>query len=142
MSARSPESHAPLTIGGLARQAQINPRTLRYYDRIGILQPSARSASGYRLYSSGDALRLAFIRRAQSLGLTLDEIGQILAIRDGGVAPCRHVSVLAREKIGEVDARIAELMALRADLYQLEHQARVVEAECAGSGAICLAFDA
>ena len=142
MTAGFSDPDTRLTIGALARQAHINPRTLRYYDRIGVLVPSTRTAAGYRIYTSSDAQRLMFIRRAQSLGLTLDEIGQILSIRDGGVAPCGHVGMLAREKMREVDERIVALTTLRADLARLAHQAQAVEATCGGSGAICLAFDA
>ncbi len=57
-----------MTIGALARQASINPRTLRYDERIGLLAPSARTDAGYRLYTDRDAARLSFIRRARRLG--------------------------------------------------------------------------
>jgi DNA-binding transcriptional MerR regulator len=60
---------ATMTIGEAGRRAAVNPRTLRYYERIGLLVPTARSNAGYRLYSAGDLARLAFIRRAQRLGL-------------------------------------------------------------------------
>ncbi len=80
-----------MRIGELAHRAGINPRTLRYYERIGLLAPSARTEAGYRLYSDKDADRLAFIRRAQTLGLSLAEIADIIALRDSGTPPCRDV---------------------------------------------------
>src|SRR4051794_37031933 len=110
---------ATMTIGELARQANVNPRTLRYYERIGLLVPSARTDAGYRLYTERDAARLAFIRRAQVLGLSLTEITEIIAIREAGSAPCRHVRAVAQAKVGTIDAHIAALQALREDLVQL-----------------------
>lgn len=128
-------------IGELARLAGINRRTLRYYERIGLLPPSARTPAGYRLYSAQDAERLAFIRRAQTLGLSLAEIADILALRDGGTAPCKHVRARAELRIAAIDRQVAELAALRADLLRLAERADVVEAACGAGSAICLAFD-
>lgn len=130
-----------MRIGELAQRAGINPRTLRYYERIGLLVPSARTAAGYRLYSSRDADRLAFIRRAQTLGLSLTEIADIIALRDGGTPPCRHVRALAELRIRAIDHQIAELEALRADLVQLAERADAVEAASSAGSSICLAFE-
>ena len=130
-----------MRIGELAYLAGINPRTLRYYERIGLLAPSARTTAGYRLYSDKDADRLAFIRRAQTLGLSLTEIADIIALRDGGTPPCRHVRALAELRIRAIDHQIAELEALRADLGQLAERADVVEAACSVGSSICLAFE-
>lgn len=130
-----------MTIGQLARMLGINPRTLRYYERIGLLIPSARTAAGYRIYSEHDAERLAFIRRAQRLGWSLDEIASIIAVRESGSAPCRHVRALAEAKAREITARIAELEALRQEMGQLARVAVEVEPACAESSSICLAFE-
>ncbi len=130
-----------VTIGELARQAGINPRTLRYYERIGLLVPSARTTASYRLYTGEDATRLAFIRRAQALGLSLTEIAAIIDLRNAGTAPCRHVRAVAQEKISEINDRIAELQALREDLTRLAERAGVVETQCATNSSICLAVD-
>src|SRR5918912_3615656 len=73
-----------MKIGELAKVAGVNPRTLRYYERIGLLTPARRSDAGYRLYTARDAERLAFIRHAQRLGLSLRAIAEILAVRDAG----------------------------------------------------------
>jgi DNA-binding transcriptional MerR regulator len=116
-----------MTIGELAKHANVNPRTLRYYERIGLLAPATRTAAGYRLYTEQDAARLGFIRRAQALGLTISEIAAIIALREAGTVPCRHVATLAREKVAQIDARLAALQALRDDLAALADRAEVLE---------------
>ncbi len=126
-----------LTIGALARQASINPRTLRYYERIGLLVPSARTYAGYRLYTDQDAGRLSFIRRAQALGLSPTEI----ALREAGTTPCRHVSAVARAKAATIEERIVELAALRDELTRLADRAEAVEARCVEGSSICLAVE-
>ena len=130
-----------LTIGALARRAGINPRTLRYYEHIGLLVPSARTDAGYRLYTERDATRLSFIRRAQALGLSLTEIADVIALREAGTTPCRHVSAVARAKVTAIDARIAELGVLRDELARLADRAEAVEAECVEGSLICLAVE-
>ena len=127
-------------IGQLAAAAGLNPRTLRYYERVGLLRPARRTTAGYRLYTTQDAQRLRFIRRAQGLGLSLREIAAILAIRDAGAAPCRQVRALAEAKAAELDRRIAELRHLRAELTRLAERATDVEQTCADGPWICLAF--
>ena len=130
-----------MQIGELARAAGLNPRTLRYYERLGLLVPSGRTAAGYRLYSARDARRLAFIRRAQGLGLPLQAIAEILAVRDAGGAPCRHVRTVAEAQVAEIDRRIAELRELRAALTRLAERAVAVEPTCAAGSQVCLAFE-
>ena len=130
-----------LTIGALARQASINPRTLRYYERIGLLVPSARTDAGYRLYTDRDAARLSFIRRAQALGLSLTEIADVIALREAGTTPCRYVSAVARAKATAIDARIIELEALRDELTRLADRAEAVDARCVEGSSICLAVE-
>lgn len=129
-----------MRIGQLAKRAGINPRTLRYYERIGLLAPSSRTDAGYRIYTRDDADRLSFIRRAQAMGLSLVEIADVIAVREGGAAPCPHVRALAESKIEEIDARVAELQRLRADLIRLAQTTREVEPACARGSSICLAF--
>ncbi|HET8628917.1 MAG TPA: heavy metal-responsive transcriptional regulator [Thermomicrobiales bacterium] len=130
-----------MRIGQLAALTGLNPRTLRYYERIGLLAPARRTAAGYRLYTAREARRLRFIRRAQGLGLSLREIAAILAVRDAGAAPCRQVQALAEAKVAEIDRRIAELRRLRAELAGLAERAADVEPACAAGPAICLAFE-
>ncbi|MGI8915035.1 MAG: heavy metal-responsive transcriptional regulator [Chloroflexota bacterium] len=125
----------------MARRAAVNPRTLRYYERIGVLAPSARSDAGYRLYTADDLVRLIFIRRAQGLGLSLAEIAAILAVRDAGNAPCRHVRAIAQARVRQIDDHLTELQAMRQELVALAERARTIEPACAASYAICLAFE-
>ncbi len=129
-----------MRIGELARAAELNPRTLRYYEQLGLLRPSARTEAGYRIYTVKDAQRLAFIRAAQSSGLSLAEIMGIISIRDAGVTPCTHVRALAETKVAEIGQRIAELETLREELIELGERAREVEPLCADGSSICLAF--
>ncbi len=130
-----------LTIGAFARQAELNPRTLRYDERIGVLTPAARTDAGYRLYTERDAARLAFIRRAQALRLSLTEIADIMAVRDTGIAPCRHMRAVAQAKVAEIDARVAELQALRGELTRLTERTGAIEDSCLGGSAVCLAVE-
>ncbi len=130
-----------MRIGELARLASVNPRTLRYYERVGLLAPSSRTEAGYRVYTPADADRLAFIRRAQSVGLSLAEIGEVIALRDTGTVPCRHVCALAESKVSEIDARVAELQQLKSDLLRLAEATREAETACARGSSICVAFE-
>lgn len=130
-----------MTIGQLANRAGVNPRTLRYYERIGLLAPSSRTKAGYRVYTSTEADRLGFIRRAQSVGLSLSEIAEVIALHETGTVPCPHVRALAESKIEEIDARVAELQQLRTDLVRLAQTAREVEPACAQGSSICIAFE-
>ena len=82
---------AQLTIGQLARIVGVNVQTVRYYERLNLLAPSARRPSGYRLYSHEEERRLRFIKNAQALGFTLREIAELLALRVGSTARCGDV---------------------------------------------------
>ena len=105
----------------LAARAAVNPQTLRYYERRGLLAAPDRSASGYRSYSyPPDALRrVRFIKRAQELGFTLTEVETLLDLSGGGPDSCDAVRALAMEKIGDLRKRIADLQALQAGLTRL-----------------------
>ncbi|MFQ5434023.1 MAG: MerR family transcriptional regulator, partial [Anaerolineae bacterium] len=83
-------------IGDVAHTLNINPKTIRYYEEIGLIPPAQRSQTGYRIYSQSDIDRLAFILRARELDFSLDDIGEILALREGGEAPCLYVTELVQ----------------------------------------------
>lgn len=110
---------AEMFIGELAAQHGLNPRTLRYYENLGLLPTPSRTMSGYRMYGEKTAQRLAFVTKAKSLGLTLKEIGQILALRDSGKLPCRSVQRILQEHIERIDRQIAQLHTLKTDLTAL-----------------------
>src|SRR6516165_10698557 len=109
-----------LTIGRLGTLAAIEPKTLRYYDRVGLVRPSTRTAAGYRLYDEDTVERLRFIHRAKALRISLADIRRILAVRDEGAAPCQHVLALVRQNLRTVEAQIAQLGSLRTDLRRLK----------------------
>jgi len=102
-----------LRIGEVATRAGLNPKTLRYYEALGVLPSPFREANGYRRYPAETLDLLRFIRQAQGLGFTLDEIKEVLAIRRRGDVPCSHVRSLLRQKAVELDRKLADLVALR-----------------------------
>ncbi len=108
-----------LTIGALARAAGVAPETLRHYERLGLLQPAARTASGYRLYTADLLPRLDFIRRAQSLGFSLAEIGELLALHARPEADMGAVRAIAEQRLADIDAKIDDLQRLRRGLQAL-----------------------
>ena len=77
-----------MRIGELARRSGLASTALRYYEKAGLLPPPQRTPSGYRAYDASVLQRLVFIRAAQAVGLSLPEIREVIAIRDGGTAPC------------------------------------------------------
>ncbi len=111
--------HNGIRIGELAAHFGLNPKTIRYYEEIGLLPRADRSDSGYRLYDEQDVERLGFIRRAKTLGLSLDEIRDILSVQAEGEPPCGQVLDLIDMKISAIDQRMAELAAFRTELATL-----------------------
>lgn len=109
-----------MRIGELASQLGLNPRTIRYYESIGLLPEPERTQAGYRDYDEQAGELLTFIRTAQRLGITLDEIREILAVRDRGQQPCGYVRDLLRQQVDEIDERIDELRRLRKELVTLD----------------------
>lgn len=116
-------ANQPLNIGELAQAAGASAKTIRYYEQIGLLPPPQRADNGYRLYGNQDVERLRFIRNARSLGFSLDDLKEVLALRDQGEAPCRYVAHLLGEKAAEVEERIRRLRDLQQELQQLVEQA-------------------
>lgn len=113
-----PSSTAPaeLTVAQLARTVGTKPDTIRYYERAGLLPPPARTPAEHRRYDGAAVDRLRFIRGAQRLGLRLSEIKTLLAVRDTGTCPCEPAEELLRQHIDDVDAELARLGSLRAEL--------------------------
>jgi DNA-binding transcriptional MerR regulator len=102
-----------MRIGQAAEAAGMTTKTLRFYEERGLLPSPGRAANGYRDYGDASVERLGFIRRARTAGLSLAQIGQILAVRDHGDAPCAHVADLLAAQLAALDAQIAELRTLR-----------------------------
>ncbi|MBI3976150.1 MAG: heavy metal-responsive transcriptional regulator [Armatimonadetes bacterium] len=112
-----------MKIGELAKQAAVNPKTIRYYEEIGLLPPARRTESGYRQYADKDVERLQFIHSAQALGIALAEIKEVLAFRDRGTSPCLYVLMLIDTKVKEIESRIKGLRMLADDLKRLQKAA-------------------
>jgi DNA-binding transcriptional MerR regulator len=103
-------------IGEIATRSGASRKALRLYEQAGILDPPRRTAAGYRVYDSETLGVVTFVRRAQRLGLTLDEIKEIVAIKRAGGIPCRHVRELVRRKAEELDQRLEGLTEIRDEL--------------------------
>lgn len=116
------------TIGEVARQAQVQIETLRYYERLGLVAPPPRNGSNYRLYPQETVRRVQFIKRAQQLGFSLKEITELLALRATPETPCADVRTHAVAKIETIEAKIRALQAMKRALTHLV-------AACPGEGA-------
>ncbi len=113
-----------LSIGQLASAAGVGVETVRFYERQGLLPEPPRRRSGYREYPHEAVLRVRFIRRAKSLGFTLREIAELLALRVDPDKTCADVRALARQKIADVEERMRELERIRSALERLARRCR------------------
>lgn len=111
---------AGLRIGQLGKATGFTPKTLRYYETIGLLLPDARSRAKYRLFGSGAIERLRIVRKARGLGLSLSDIKTILDMVDGGTLPCPHVIAVVDREMVRIDAQVKRLRSLRRDLSDLK----------------------
>jgi DNA-binding transcriptional MerR regulator len=109
-----------LTISALAGSVGLSADTLRYYERLGLLPPAERTASGYRLYGEDAVERLGFICAAKRMGLRLADIKELLEVRDRGQCPCGHTRDLVNRRLAEVEAEIQQLTAVRSQLLGLK----------------------
>ena len=107
-----------LKIGELARRAGVTAKAIRFYERKGILPAATRAANRYRVYGVDAVDMLCFVKQASGLGLTLAEIKDILAIRQGGRPPCTHVHQLLRDKADELDRKLKDLVDVRERIRQ------------------------
>ena len=122
-----------MRIGEAAALAEVTAKTIRFWEDQQLLPLPARTPAGYRDYGPAILERLAFIRHAQAAGLTLGQIRQVLNIRDGGEPPCVHVAGLIARRLGEVEARLAELARTRDQLAKLAERAAAQDpADCRG----------
>jgi len=107
------------TIGRLASEVGINLETVRFYEREGLLKKPPRSRNGYRQFPVDSIRRLRFIRRAQDLGFSLNEIRELLALRASSGTSCEEICRLAEAKLADVEAKITTLESLRDSLRKL-----------------------
>jgi len=124
-----------LKVGQVASDAGVSVQTLHYYERLGLLPKPKRSAANYRLYSPEAVRRVRFIKKAQALGITLEETKQILDLKDHGREPCRKVAELGEKHLQEVNARLTQLHAYQRALTRavgVWPKKNLSERHCAG----------
>ncbi len=129
------DTRSAMKIGEVSKLSGIGIEALRFYERSGLLGRPMRTASGYRVYDGGVLDRLEFIKRAQTLGFTLDEIKQIIAEKQAGKSPCAEVREIVRLRLHELDERMAQMRRYRKELgAALEEwdKAGIIEGEICG----------
>lgn len=120
-----------VSIGTLSKQSGTKVETVRYYERIGLLQEPARTEGGHRLYKISDQKRLRFIRRCRELGFSIVEIRTFLAMVDGGSYTCGQVKNLTDLHIEDITKKIEDLVGLRERLVQMEDRCQTASSpEC------------
>ncbi len=113
------ETKATLTLGKVAASAGVNRQTLRYYERRGLLPEPSRTGANYRAYPPDAVERVRFIKRAQALGFALDEVAELLALRDAPHSRCADVRARAQAKVRTIEAKVRDLQAVRRALAAL-----------------------
>lgn len=108
-----------MKIGELASATGTKVETVRYYEKIGLLDPPARTSGNYRSYRQSHLARLSFIRRARGLGFALEAVRELLRLADEPDQPCAQIDNIASGKIREIDAKIADLRRLRKELSRV-----------------------
>jgi MerR family transcriptional regulator, copper efflux regulator len=108
-----------LKIGELSTESGVSIKTIRYYEEVGLVQSCGRTEGHFRLFHPDTVTRLSFVKRLQSLGLSLQEIGECLAVYDHGDLPCGDVKSKLEGQVGEIDRQVAELMILRRELTDI-----------------------
>jgi len=102
-----------MTVNEFSKRGAIAPHVVRYYARIGLLEPARHPENGYKLFSRTDAARLQFIRNAQSLGYSLEEIRRFLALSGKGKSVCQEARAILRQRLAENRTQLEELTALQ-----------------------------
>jgi MerR family Zn(II)-responsive transcriptional regulator of zntA len=109
-------------VGQVSRRLGLNPQTLYFYERIGLMPTPKRTAAGYRLYDQPDLDRLSFITQAKALGLSLDDIKELLMLQDGQQLSCQEVYDRLLKKVQQIDDTITKLQTLKSQLTPLLNQ--------------------
>src|SRR4051794_13043758 len=119
------------SIGQLARSVGVPISTVRYYERAGLLKPEARTGGNYRVYSQQSLERLQFIRSAQAVGLSLDDVEKMLDVANGSDEPCTEIISLAQRRLDEVREKLKHLKTVEKTL------ARAVKNCCDEEAGLC-----
>lgn len=117
-----------MRIGQAAKELGVGVQTLHYYEREGLIPSPRRADNRYRVYDAALVERVRFIRKAQSLGLTLEDVKEIIELAERGTCPCGHVRVALAARLKEVDDRLKQLRSFRSDLAVLVSRAAKVSA--------------
>ena len=128
--------NAALSIGKLARVADVKVPTIRFYEQIGLMPRAERTESDRRTYDDTAVRRLSFIKHARQLGFSVEAIRVLLALSDDPDRPCSEANALAAEQLAEVETKIARLEALRHELR------RMAMADCQGRAGDCRVIEA
>jgi DNA-binding transcriptional MerR regulator len=126
-----------MKISELAYQAGTTPKTLRFYEQVGILQSPERTSSGYRDYDKSVITRIQFVKAGQSIGLTLAEVRNLLSIRDEGVSPCTAAIDLLDVHLVEIERKIKELTMLKKEIVALRATASNLDAVDCPAESVC-----
>lgn len=126
-----------MTIGSVANATGVSIDAIRFYERLGLVSPQARTRGGYRVFDAEAVDRIRFIQQAKNLGFSLKEVGDLLALNDSPATSCAEIRARAISKIAEVDARIGNLQRIKRALVRLSET-------CPGKGPItrCTILDA
>ncbi len=114
-----------MKIGELAKVTALTTKTIRYYELHRLLEHPERTESGYRMYREADVERLEFVKKAKRLGLSLEEIREILMLHERRLSPCVHVLAVLDRKLEQVDNMINELDEFRRELLRLRMESQV-----------------
>lgn len=123
-------------VSEVARAVGINPQTLYFYERTGLIPSPQRTEAGYRLFSEEDVERLRFITRTKALGLSLDEIKEILTLKEGQSLTCQAVQDRLLAKLAQIEHQVQQLQALQAELQPLLERCQV-----ANPRKVCVVLD-
>ena len=130
-----------LTIGHLAREAGVNLETVRYYERRALLPEPMRKESGYRVYGPDDLHRLRFIRQAKSLGFSLNEIAEILRMRDKDECPCGQVTKIGEKHLRDLGQQIERLRSFHNELSRAVKTWKRLGEQRVSADAICILIE-
>ena len=126
-----------LTINELAIRSESPAHVVRYYVRIGLIQPAAQQENGYRLFTTQDATRIRFVRMAKHLGFTLNEIKQIIQHADMGESACDDVRKIIQHRILENQAKIEEMIKLQTRMEQALEQWKLMPNGIPNGNSVC-----
>jgi MerR family copper efflux transcriptional regulator len=110
-----------MTIGDAARASGVSAKMIRHYESVGLFPEALRTGAGYRQYGEKDVHRLRFIRHSRDLGFSIEQIRELLGLWHNRARPSRQVKALAQAHLQELDAKLAELQAMKASLEHLVH---------------------